>query len=200
MHARAEFHQRALSPDRGSTVAFKRGSRDTASQPLTPIYGTVYRYDKVVQVDESARTVRVQAGARVSQVVDALRPYNLTLENYASIREQQIGGFVQVGAHGTGAAIPPVDEQVIALQLVSPSLGTFELSAATGGDMFRMARLGLGALGVVTEVTLQCVPRHQLVETTSVISRAEARSGHAERLRRNKHVRYIWARVCCMMC
>lgn len=37
-----------------------------------------------------------QAGARVQQVVDALVPHNLTLQNYASINEQQLGGFLQV--------------------------------------------------------------------------------------------------------
>ena len=40
--------------------------------------------------------VRVQAGCRVQQVADHLKPYGLTLQNYASIREQQIGGFTQV--------------------------------------------------------------------------------------------------------
>jgi L-galactono-1,4-lactone dehydrogenase len=44
--------------------------------------------------------------------------------NYASIREQQIGGFTQVGAHGTGAAIPPLDETVVKLKLVTPVGGT----------------------------------------------------------------------------
>jgi FAD binding domain len=57
--------------------------------------------------------VRVQAGARVQDVVEALRPHGLTLQNFASVREQQVGGFTQVSAHGTGASIPPVDEQVL---------------------------------------------------------------------------------------
>lgn len=38
----------------------------------------------------------MQAGCRVQQVADALKPYDLTLQNYASIRDQQIGGFTQV--------------------------------------------------------------------------------------------------------
>ena len=53
--------------------------------------------DKVLSVDEETKRVRVQAGARVAEVVEALRPHGLTLQNYASIREQQIGGFIQVG-------------------------------------------------------------------------------------------------------
>lgn len=40
--------------------------------------------------------VRVEAGCRVQQVADVLKPYGLSLQNYASIREQQIGGFTQV--------------------------------------------------------------------------------------------------------
>ena len=68
--------------------------------------------DSVLAVDPARLTVRVQAGARVSQVVEELRKHGLTLQNYASIREQQLGGFIQAGAHGTGARIPPVDDQV----------------------------------------------------------------------------------------
>ena len=64
--------------------------------------------DQIIHVDEKKGQVRVQAGARVSQVVDALRPHGLTLQNFASIAEQQIGGFMQIGAHGTGAYVPPV--------------------------------------------------------------------------------------------
>ena len=52
--------------------------------------------DQIVKVDQETNRVTVQAGARVEQVVDALRPYGLTLQNFASIRQQQIGGFTQV--------------------------------------------------------------------------------------------------------
>lgn len=51
---------------------------------------------QVLWVDAASKQVRVQAGARVQDVVEALRPHGLTLQNYASIREQQIGGFTQV--------------------------------------------------------------------------------------------------------
>uniref|UniRef100_A0A061QTN3 L-galactono-1,4-lactone dehydorogenase n=1 Tax=Tetraselmis sp. GSL018 TaxID=582737 RepID=A0A061QTN3_9CHLO len=148
--------------------------------------------DKVLSVDEGAGRVTVQAGARVQDVVEALRPHGLTLQNFASIREQQIGGFTQVGAHGTGAAIPPVDEQVVSMKLVTPGQGTVELSESVNPELFRLARCGLGALGVVAEVTLQCVPAHRLVETTWVSSMAEVKKKHASWLRENQHLRYMW--------
>ncbi len=55
-----------------------------------------------------------------------------------------------------------------------------------------MARVGLGSLGVVTEVTLQCVPAHELVEHTYVVTSDEIRRQHAKLLHDNKHVRYMW--------
>ncbi|CAI7934563.1 unnamed protein product [Closterium sp. NIES-54] len=121
----------------------------------------------------------MQAGARVEQVVEALRPHGLTLQNYASVREQQIGGFIQVGAHGTGAGIPPVDEQVVAIKLVTPGRGTLHLTPEADPDLFFLARCGLGALGVVGEVELQAVLAHRLREETFVTTKEEIKRHHA---------------------
>lgn len=73
-----------------------------------------------------------------------------------------------MGAHGTGARIPPVDEQVVEMTLVTPAEGVLKLTADDEPWLFNTARVGLGALGVVSEVVLQCVPAHQLLEHTYV--------------------------------
>lgn len=149
--------------------------------------------DKIVEINKDEMTVTVQAGARVSQVLDALRPHGLTLPNLASIAEQQIGGFVSVGAHGTGALIPPCDEFVTALTIVTPSEnGVVKMTEATHGQLFRLARLGLGGLGILSEVTLKVIPAHRLVEQTSVLSRSEAKKQLPTLLKRHKHIRYMW--------
>jgi L-galactono-1,4-lactone dehydrogenase len=147
--------------------------------------------DQIVEVDEENRTVTVQAGARVSQVVEALRPYGLTLPNLASIAEQQMGGFVQVGAHGTGREIAPVDHYVTRLKLVTPAQGLVTLTEANG-TIFQLAKVGLGCLGVVVEVTMQCIPAHRLVEHTFVLKRQEAIDRLDELLNGHKHMRYMW--------
>ncbi|KAF8071296.1 hypothetical protein HT031_001379 [Scenedesmus sp. PABB004] len=148
--------------------------------------------DRVLWVDPASMQVRVEAGCRVQQVADALKPYGLSLQNYASIREQQIGGFTQVSAHGTGAGIPPVDAQVVSLKLVTPGQGVIELSAAREPELFALARVGLGCLGVVTELTLQAVPAQRLRERTFVASGREVAHNHAAWLRDNRHLRYMW--------
>ena len=149
--------------------------------------------DKIIEINKEEMTVTVQAGARVSHVLDALRPHGLTLPNLASIAEQQIGGFVSVGAHGTGALIPPCDEFVTALTIVTPSdNGVVKMTEASHGNLFRLARLGLGGLGILSEVTLKVIPAHRLVEQTSVLSRSEAKKQLPTLLKRHKHIRYMW--------
>ncbi|KAL8213745.1 hypothetical protein R6Q57_003194 [Mikania cordata] len=148
--------------------------------------------DKVLEVDKEKKTVRVQAGIRVQQLVDAIKDYGITLQNFASIREQQVGGFIQVGAHGTGAKLPPVDEQVISMKLVTPGKGTIVISKDKDPELFYLARCGLGALGVVAEVTLQCVERQELVEHTFVSNLTEIKKKHKKLLNDNKHVKYLY--------
>ncbi|GMH20189.1 hypothetical protein Nepgr_022030 [Nepenthes gracilis] len=148
--------------------------------------------DKVLEVDKEKKRVRVQAGIRVQQLVDGIKEYGLTLQNFASIREQQIGGIVQVGAHGTGARLPPIDEQVISMKLVTPAEGTIELSKEKDAELFYLARCGLGGLGVVSEVTLQCVDRQELVEHTYISNLKDIKKNHRKLLSENKHVKYLY--------
>ncbi|XP_047941581.1 L-galactono-1,4-lactone dehydrogenase, mitochondrial [Salvia hispanica] len=148
--------------------------------------------DRVLEVDEKNKRVRVEAGIRVQQLVDGIKDFGLTLQNFASIREQQIGGIVQVGAHGTGARLPPIDEQVISMKLVTPTKGTIEVSKEKDPELFYLARCGLGGLGVVSEVTLQCVERQELVEHTYVSTMNEIKKNHKKLLSDNKHVKYLY--------
>ncbi|CAK7342734.1 unnamed protein product [Dovyalis caffra] len=147
--------------------------------------------DKVLEVDKEKRRVRVEAGIRVQELVDGIKEYGITLQNFASIREQQIGGIVQVGAHGTGARLPPIDEQVISFKLVTPAKGTIEISKEKDPELFYLARVGLGGLGVVAEVTLQCVERQELVEHTFVSNMKDIKKNHKKLLSENKHVKYL---------
>ncbi|XP_073151718.1 L-galactono-1,4-lactone dehydrogenase, mitochondrial-like isoform X2 [Henckelia pumila] len=148
--------------------------------------------DGVLDVDKKTRRVRVQAGIRVQQLVDGIKEHGLTLQNFASIREQQIGGIVQVGAHGTGATLPPIDEQVVSMKLVTPGKGTIEVSKEKDPELFYLVRCGLGGLGVVAEVTLQCVERQELLEHTYVSNMKDIKRNHKKLLSENKHVKFLY--------
>ncbi len=151
--------------------------------------------DKILDVDEQG-LVTVEAGIRIDALVNGLKQYELTLPNYASIREQQIGGFISVGAHGTGMSIPPGEEFVTALTLVTPQHGTLHLSAndtdEARRELFNFAKLSIGTLGVITSLTLQCIPRHKLREETFLTNHAGVEKWHKDWLREWRHLRYMW--------
>ncbi|GAX11978.1 L-galactono-1,4-lactone dehydrogenase [Fistulifera solaris] len=147
--------------------------------------------DRIIRVDPERQQVTVQAGARVSQVIEALREHQLTLPNLASIAEQQMGGLIQVGAHGTGRTLAPLDAYVTELKLVTPA-HPHAVTITREDPLFSWCTVGLGCLGVVVEITMQCVPAHELVEHTFVVSRKEAVERVQEWLQEHKHLRYMW--------
>ena len=103
-----------------------------------------------------------------------------------------MGGFTQIGAHGTGKKIAPVDHYVTKLKIVTPGKGTITLSKEKDGRLFELARLALGCLGVVVEITMECVPAHKLIEHTYVLTREEVALNKTKLLEEHKHTRFMW--------
>ena len=152
--------------------------------------------DRIVEIDKEKQQITVESGAIVDTILKELANHNLTLSNFSSIKEQQMGGWTQVAAHGTGAKLPTVDEMIVSLKVITPSKGTITLgkdsSSAEEREMFRLVRCGLGALGIVSEMTLQCMKSHYLEEITETKPLNDIYSGHIELLRDYRHVRYMW--------
>jgi L-galactono-1,4-lactone dehydrogenase len=145
-----------------------------------------------ISVDITSNTVTVGAGATVREVLKALTAHGLTLENFSSIQEQQMAGWTQVAAHGTGITLPTVEEQVVQMKVVSPSEGLITVSRESDPKLFSMIKVGLGSLGVVTEMTLKCIPRHNLIMKSNHKTFQNIADGHIDRLRKYRHVRYMW--------
>ncbi|KAG1708223.1 hypothetical protein DVH05_024906 [Phytophthora capsici] len=153
---------------------------------------TLALFDKILKVDKETYQVTVETGVIVGELLDKLRAYGMTMQNVASIRDQQVGGICQAGCHGTGAGIPPIDDQIVEMEIVTPAKGKMTLSATQNPELFELAKCGLGALGVVTKVTLQCVPMHKLIEKTTVMTLDEIRKNHNRWLVEFQHLRYMW--------
>lgn len=153
---------------------------------------TMALFDKVLNVDKEKLQVTVEAGHIVGELLDKLRTHGMTMQNVASIRDQQVGGICQAGCHGTGAGIPPIDDQIVEMEIVTPAKGKMTLSATQNPELFALAKCGLGALGVVTKLTLQCVPMHRLAEKTFVATIDEIRPHHSAWLKEFQHLRYMW--------
>jgi L-gulonolactone oxidase len=127
--------------------------------------GVLLRLDHlsgVTGVDHATGRVRVLAGTRLHELNPALQAVGLALPNLGDIDRQSISGAIATGTHGTGARFQGMASAVTGLTLVLADGSVVECSAEQHPDLFQAARVGLGALGVVTEVELQCVPAFRL--------------------------------------
>jgi FAD-linked oxidoreductase len=116
----------------------------------------------VLDVDASSGLVRVQAGISIRELSRRLDAHGLAMENLGDIDAQSIAGAISTATHGTGARLRNIAAQVVELTLVLADGSTLLCSPERDAELFRAARVGLGSLGVVAEVTLRCVPAFTL--------------------------------------
>jgi L-gulono-1,4-lactone dehydrogenase len=116
------------------------------------------RLGELLDVDRDSGLVRVQGGITIGALSKRLAEHGLALENLGDIDVQSIAGAISTATHGTGARLRNISSQVHALKLVLADGSTL----ACEGELLRAARVGLGALGVLAEVTLRCVPAFTL--------------------------------------
>jgi L-gulonolactone oxidase len=120
------------------------------------------RLDRVLDIDREAGLARVQAGITIHDLSLRLAAHGLALENLGDIDVQSVAGAISTATHGTGARLRNIPSQVQSLTLVLADGSTLECSAERDPETFRAARVGLGSLGVLAEVTLRCVPAFTL--------------------------------------
>jgi FAD-linked oxidoreductase len=120
------------------------------------------RLTDVIEVDAASGLVRAQAGITIRELSRRLDAHGLAMENLGDIDVQSIAGAISTATHGTGAGLRNISAQVLELTLVLADGSTLVCSQERDPEVFRAARVGLGALGVVAEVTLRCVPAFTL--------------------------------------
>jgi len=111
--------------------------------------------DRVLDADRESALVRVQAGITIHALNRRLWELGLAVENLGDIDRQSIAGAIATATHGTGSRLPNLGANVMAAQVVA---GDGEVLELDSGDELLAARANLGALGVLTEVTLRAVP------------------------------------------
>ncbi|HEX8803330.1 MAG TPA: FAD-binding protein, partial [Acidimicrobiales bacterium] len=119
-------------------------------------------YGRVLDHDAATGRVTVEAGIPLHRLSDELDARGLALENMGDIDRQTISGATQTATHGTGLRFRNISSQIAALRLVTADGSVLDLSPGSDPDRFAAACVGLGALGLVSTVTLRCVPAFRL--------------------------------------
>ncbi len=120
--------------------------------------GALSGLERVVRHDDGTAHVTVGAGTRLRALNAALADLGLAMENLGDIDRQTVAGAVATGTHGTGLAFGGLATQVVGVRLVTADGAVVEAA----GDLLEVARLSLGAVGVVVAVTLRVVPAYAM--------------------------------------
>ncbi len=129
--------------------------------PIAVTDGVQLRLDALSglrSVDRGAGLVTVGGGTRLADLDLALASYGLALPNLGDIDRQTIAGAISTGTHGSGDRLGGLATQVRGLTVVTGDGSVLRCSADENADLLAAVAVGLGALGIVVEVTLQCVP------------------------------------------
>ena len=119
----------------------------------------------LLAVDREHRQVTFAAGTHLYEIPALLQPLGLAMENLGDIDSQTIAGAISTGTHGTGTAFGGLATQVRALKMVDGRGHIILLSPELTPDIWAGSVIGLGALGIIVEVTLQCVLAFDLIAT-----------------------------------
>src|SRR5579859_2401587 len=117
----------------------------------------------ITAADTRTGLVTVRSGTTLRALNAELGGLGLAMANLGDIDVQTVAGALNTGTHGTGARLGGLATQIEGLELVLADGSVVACSASTRPDLFAAARIGLGALGVVTSVTLRCVPAFTLL-------------------------------------
>ncbi|MEZ7004316.1 D-arabinono-1,4-lactone oxidase [Streptomyces sp. AD55] len=116
------------------------------------------RLTGLVRADTESGLVTVWAGTPLHRLNPLLAELGLALEVLGDIDRQTVAGALTTGTHGSGERFGIMATQIRELELVLADGSVVTCSARERPDLFAAARVSLGALGVITTVTLQCVP------------------------------------------
>ncbi|GAA3163449.1 D-arabinono-1,4-lactone oxidase [Streptomyces virens] len=143
-------------------------------------------------IDRAAGTVTVEAGTPLKRLNVALAREGLSLTNMGDIMEQTVSGATSTGTHGTGRDSASLAAQIRGLELVTADGAVLTCSEQENPEVFAAARIGLGALGIVTAITFAVEPLFLLSarEEPMTFDRvcADFDQLHAE----NEHFEFYW--------
>lgn len=148
--------------------------------------------ESVVPADDGSAVVTVSAGTRLRELTAALWDLGLAMTNLGDIDEQSVAGAISTGTHGTGARFGGIATQVRALEIVTADGSVLTCSRDENPEVFDAARVGLGALGIITRVSLHCDPAFALHALEAPSTLSSTLSSVHETVASADHFEFYW--------
>jgi FAD-linked oxidoreductase len=142
--------------------------------------------------DAERQTATLSAGTPLWQAGPLLYAQGLGLKNMGDIDRQTLGGVVGTGTHGTGRTLKNFSAEVASFRLVLANGEVVECSASINADIFSAGCTSLGALGVMTEITMNVRRAYKLIEDNFLLPIDELFRRLDELVAANRHFEFFW--------
>ncbi|MDZ5661958.1 D-arabinono-1,4-lactone oxidase [Nocardioides sp. S-58] len=146
----------------------------------------------VLTVDREAMTVTARAGTPLKDLNLALERLGLSLHNMGDIAEQTLAGATSTGTHGTGGVAAGLAAQLAGLELVTGTGEVVRASAQENPDVLEVARVGLGALGILTSLTFHVEPLFVVEAHEEPMTWDRGLASYDEMVAASHHVDLYW--------
>jgi len=157
--------------------------------------GVRLRMDRMrglIDVDLERRRVTLWAGTHLWELPGILEPLGFALQNMGDIDAQTVSGATSTGTHGTGLGFGGLATQIVGATLVTGAGEVLTVDEDQNSELLPAIALGLGALGVLVSLTIQCVPRYLLHAVEAPLPLERALDEYADRSRRADHFEFYW--------
>ncbi len=179
--------------EEGLTVkAVGTGHSFTAAAATDGVLIRPERLTAVRSVDAEAGTVTVEAGLPLHRLNRLLDAAGLSLANMGDIMEQTVAGATSTGTHGTGRDSGSIAAQIRGIELVPADGSVLNCSAKENADVFAAARIGLGALGVVSAITFAVEPAFLLTAREEPMAFDRVTADFEQLVAENEHFEFYW--------
>ena len=161
---------------------------------LVPTEGTLLSLDRLsgmVRHDPATLTARVRAGTKLSALGTALAAIGQEMPNLPDINKQTLAGALATATHGTGKGVRALHGDVTEMRLVLPSGEVTECSRDQRAELFHAARVGLGAFGVLSEVTLQNRPLSRVKKVVTLVDTDQVLADWPDLAARHRNAEFL---------
>ena len=150
------------------------------------------RFNKVVEIDSANGKVTVQSGIVLSDLNAILEQHNLSMPNLGDVTYQTVAGSLSTSTHGTGLERSGLAAQILSFRLVVARGEVLFCDPSNNAEIFHCGRVSLGALGVITEITLRVVPAFNLRAVERPMRIDEVLNNYEQLIKTNDFFEFYW--------
>ncbi len=171
----------------GTVRAVGAGHSFSAVVPTNDTLVSTDLLSGLVSHDADTLQSTLWAGTRLHDIGPILQRVGQALPNMPDMDYPALGGSIANSVHATGTEFGSMSSYVRAMSLATPSGELLECSETTNPEVFQAARTSVGALGVVSKITLQNQAPFQLTEISKVENMEEVFEDMQARCREHRH-------------